>query len=122
MKRVLVVDDEVTIAEVVQLALSMEGFSVDVAPDGRQALEQLSENPPDLVVTDMMMPYVDGVELARAIRETPELSDVPVIMMSATEEPPAGAADTYVAFLRKPFDLDTLVATVESVLEGEESE
>ncbi|MDB4938201.1 MAG: putative response regulator [Labilithrix sp.] len=122
MKRVLVVDDELTVAEVIQFVLSMEGFSVDVASDGRHALEQLSVQRPDLVVTDMMMPYVDGVELARTIHETPELRDLPVIIMSATEEPPTHAAETYAAFLRKPFDVETLVTTVGRVLDGHDSE
>jgi CheY-like chemotaxis protein len=115
-KSVLVVEDELAIAELVEAALSFRGFEVEVAYDGHDALERLAVHKPDLVVSDVMMPYVGGIELARRMHENPELEVVPVILMSAAYELPHGADSAYKRFLRKPFDVDTLVQAVEDVI------
>jgi DNA-binding response OmpR family regulator len=117
-KTILVVDDEVSIAELIELALSTRGFNVSIAHDGREALEHLVANRPDLVVSDVMMPYVDGVELARTIRDTPVLNTVPVILMSASGRAPSGIENACAAFLSKPFDVDTLLCTVDRVMQS----
>jgi CheY-like chemotaxis protein len=118
MRTILVVDDELTISEVVELALSMHGFDVTIAQDGRDALAHLATHRPDVVLSDIMMPYVGGIELARIIHETPSLHDIPVILMSASGRPPTEAAGTHVAFLAKPFDVNLLLETIERALHG----
>jgi CheY-like chemotaxis protein len=116
MKSVLVVEDELAIAELVEIALSYHGFAVEVAHDGNDALHRLAHHKPDLVLSDVMMPLVGGVELARRIHASPELAAVPVILMSAAHEPPRVAGDSYRGFLRKPFDVETLVDAIERVI------
>ncbi|WP_089106972.1 response regulator transcription factor [Streptomyces hyaluromycini] len=116
MKRVLVVDDDPTVSEVVAGYLTRAGFDVDVAADGPSAVARASAQPPELVVLDLMLPGMDGLEVCRRIRETGPL---PVIMLTARgdeEDRILGlevGADDYVT---KPFSPRELVLRVESVL------
>ena len=113
--RVLVVDDEPQIRRVLRLALDSQGFDLRVAADGESALDTLRDWPPDLVVTDLSMPGVDGLELCRRIRQT---SAVPIIVLSVKGEErtkvaalDAGADD----YVTKPFGMDELLARVRAV-------
>ncbi|MFG2577229.1 response regulator transcription factor [Streptomyces sp. NPDC048481] len=116
MKRVLVVDDDPTVSEVVAGYLDRAGFAVDVAADGPAAVAQAALRTPDLVVLDLMLPGMDGLEVCRRIRATAPL---PVIMLTARgdeEDRILGlevGADDYVT---KPFSPRELVLRVESVL------
>ncbi|QOV39663.1 response regulator transcription factor [Streptomyces ferrugineus] len=116
MKHILVVDDDPTVSEVVAGYLDRAGFSVDVAADGPTAVAQASALPPDLVVLDLMLPGMDGLEVCRRIRTAGPL---PVIMLTARgdeEDRVLGlevGADDYVT---KPFSPRELVLRVESVL------
>ncbi|MFG2367278.1 response regulator transcription factor [Streptomyces mirabilis] len=116
MKRVLVVDDDPTVSEVVAGYLTRAGFDVDVAADGPSAVARAMAQPPELVVLDLMLPGMDGLEVCRRIRETGPL---PVIMLTARgdeEDRILGlevGADDYVT---KPFSPRELVLRVESVL------
>ncbi|GGR76543.1 DNA-binding response regulator [Streptomyces humidus] len=116
MKRVLVVDDDPTVSEVVAGYLDRAGFAVDVAADGPTAVAQAARRTPDLVVLDLMLPGMDGLEVCRRIRATGPL---PVIMLTARgdeEDRILGlevGADDYVT---KPFSPRELVLRVESVL------
>ncbi len=113
---ILVVDDEPSISEVVGLYLRRAGYHVLVAHDGQQALEALEKQPPDLVVLDLMLPKVDGLEVARRLRAA---GDTPIIMLTARREERdriAGlemGADDYVV---KPFSPQELVSRVKAVL------
>lgn len=114
--RILVVDDEPNILEVLELYLRREGYAVDVASDGQRALELASERPPDLLVLDLMLPVLDGIEVCRRLRAQ---SDVPIIMLTAKgaeADRLAGlelGADDYVV---KPFSPREVVARVKAVL------
>ncbi|WBO67919.1 response regulator transcription factor [Streptomyces camelliae] len=116
MKRVLVVDDDPTVSEVVAGYLTRAGFTVDVAADGPSAVAGATAQPPDLVVLDLMLPGMDGLEVCRRIRQAGPL---PVIMLTARgdeEDRILGlevGADDYVT---KPFSPRELVLRVESVL------
>ena len=116
MTRVLVVDDDATVAEVVARYLDLEGYAVESVGDGATALERAIADPPDLVVLDLMLPGVDGLEVCRRIRA---VAPVPVIMLTARGEESdrvAGldlGADDYVT---KPFSPRELVSRVKSVL------
>ncbi len=118
-ERILVVDDDPDILQFVQINLELDGFRVETAPGGRQALERASENPPDLMLLDIMMPEIDGLTVLRRMRSNPTTGSVPVIILSArslAEDRVKGldlGADDYIT---KPFDLEELVARVRTVL------
>lgn len=108
--RVLLVDDELSSAEVLALVLAGEGYEVTVAADARQALERLDEADPDLLVTDFMMPGMNGADLARAVREQDRYRGIPVLMISGAPQAALKAYGRhYDAFLRKPFGLEQLL-------------
>lgn len=116
MKTVLVVDDEFDLANTLRAILEAEGYRAETCSDGREALDRLrSDAPaskPDLVIMDVMMPRVSGLEVLRAMRQSPDLDGVPVILMSAMT--PSVSRDEYrwQAFLRKPFTLQAVVKAV----------
>ena len=114
-RTLLVVEDEPSIAALLALVLGEEGYRVAVAGDGRAALRRLAEGGYDLVLSDIMMPRLDGLGLARAMGADPALRAIPLILMSAVHLPRDGVA-RYAAFLAKPFDLDALLATVARLL------
>jgi DNA-binding response OmpR family regulator len=114
--RVLVVEDDATVAEVVVRYLEREGFEVESVGDGREALERAGRSLPDLVVLDLMLPGLDGLEVCRRLRA---VAPIPVIMLTARGEESDRVlglelgADDYVA---KPFSPRELTARVKSVL------
>jgi DNA-binding response OmpR family regulator len=113
---ILVVDDEPHIVELVRYNLAQEGFDVAVAYDGRDALEKAREYSPDLVILDLMLPYVDGLEVCRQLRRG---SSVPILMLTAKDGEQDRVrgldlgADDYVT---KPFSPRELVARVRAIL------
>ncbi|MGD0896114.1 MAG: response regulator transcription factor [Acidimicrobiales bacterium] len=115
--RVLVVDDEANITDLVATALRYEGFEVATAPTGRAALSELESNRPDLLILDVMLPDLDGFEVARRIRQ--DGRRVPILFLTAkdaTEDKVRGltlGGDDYVT---KPFSLEELIARVRAVL------
>src|SRR5688572_11137144 len=111
MTRILVVDDDRSIAQVVRGVLEDEGFACADAQNGRDALAAMKTERPDLVVSDVSMPILDGRALVRAMRADADLKDVPVVLMSA--DAPRGDET---AFLRKPFDLEQLLRVVPRLL------
>jgi CheY-like chemotaxis protein len=113
-RQILVVDDEPNVREVVNDILGDAGYTVETASDGRAALELIARTPPDLVVTDVMMPRLDGWALLARVRE--RFPDLPVIVMSAVDPRDAsrrpGVTADHTVFLCKPFDLETVLAIV----------
>src|ERR1700704_4979539 len=113
---VLVVDDDSHIAASLRRALIYEGYAVDVAPDGRLALSRARERLPDLVVLDVMLPGIDGVEVCRRLRAE---GDVPILMLTAKDATAdrvigldSGADD----YLVKPFAYEELMARIRALL------
>ena len=115
-KTILVVEDEASIAEVVSLYLKRAGYSVLIAPDGRQAMNMFDRQQPDFVILDLMLPEVDGLSLTRWLRDR---SDIPIIMLTARREEMDRitglemGADDYVI---KPFSPQELVSRVRAVM------
>ena len=118
-RSILVVEDEPDIAEVIQYNLAREGYRVDIVGDGEHALERIVREAPDLVLLDLMLPGLDGVELCRRLKEDPVTRPIPVIMVTAKGEESdvvlglGVGADDYVA---KPFSPRELTARVRAVL------
>lgn len=118
-KRILVVDDEFNVVNMVRINLEAEGYGVSVAYNGMDALSRIQAEPPDLVVCDIIMPEMDGIELCRKIRKNPSTDTLPFIFLTAKDEVPqkiggfkAGADD----YLTKPFNMDELIARVHAIL------
>ena len=109
--RVLVVDDEPAIRRVLSEFLTMEGFIVDTAPDGRAAVGCLGEQAYDVVISDLKMPRLGGIDLASRLISGGYTT--PIILMSAGHQDLAGVS---ASFVRKPFDFDHLLATIARVL------
>src|SRR3954467_4764599 len=117
--RILVVDVDPDIARFVEINMRLEGFEVRVARDGEEALRAITEAMPDLVLLDVMMPRIDGVEVCRRLRAAPTTSHLAIIMLTAKSLSAdkvvgltAGADD----YLIKPFDTLELVARVRSTM------
>jgi two-component system, OmpR family, response regulator RegX3 len=114
--RILLIEDESSLAESIRYAMEREGFVVDVATDGRVALDRFHEAEPDLVILDLMLPEVSGLDVCRRIRES---STVPILMVTAKDseaDKVAGlelGADDYVT---KPFSVRELVSRVRAHL------
>jgi len=116
---ILIVDDSPTQAKLLELILSGEGYHVSVAQNGREAIDLIAVNRPDLVVSDILMPEMDGFELCRRIRKTEEIKSIPIILLTNLSDPAevlrsleAGA--NY--FLSKPCDNKALISLVRQAL------
>jgi len=114
-----VVEDEDSLATLLQYNLEKEGYQVSVAGDGEEALMQVDERLPDLVVLDWMLPKISGIEVCRRLRQRSETRNVPIIMLTARSEESdrvrgldTGADD----YLSKPFSMTELAARIRAVL------
>jgi len=117
-QHILIVDDEPNVGDVLGIYLRRENFSVSIARDGRAALDEIERTPPSLLILDLMLPHIDGLQIVRRLREL-EASDVPIIILTAkTEESDRIlglelGADDYVT---KPFSPRELVSRVKAIL------
>ncbi|MDX2239894.1 MAG: response regulator transcription factor [Leptolyngbyaceae cyanobacterium bins.302] len=115
----LLVDDEPGLREAVQAYLEDSGFEVDVASNARDGLDLARQKLPDLVITDIMMPQVDGYQFLQQLRDEPQFKSLPVIFLTArgmTADRIQGYNAGCDAYLPKPFDPDELVAIVTNLL------
>ena len=117
MATVLVVDDEFGIVDVLETILTDEGYRVLTACNGKQGLVRLSEEKPDVILSDFMMPILGGGEMLRTMAAQPAYRRIPVIMMSSLgEDVIAERCKGYAAFLHKPFRVAAVLGTVARVL------
>ena len=119
-KKILIADDEPSIVTAVEFLLRREGYEVEIARDGSDALERIEASRPDLVVLDVMMPQKSGYEVCRSIREREDWRDIKIIMLSAKGRDAEVAkgmtmgADVYVT---KPFSTRDLMGRVRALLD-----
>lgn len=123
MQRILVIDDDPSVTSLLKRGLSYEGYAVDSAPSGTEGLAVARERYPDLVILDIMMPGMDGLEVLRRLRSAdPQL---PILMLTAKDAPSdqveglQTGADDYVV---KPFTFEVLLARVQALLRRQEAE
>lgn len=118
-KRIVVVEDEADLAELIAYNLQRAGYEAVIAGDGRTGLAKVRELEPDLVILDLMLPHMSGLDVAREIRTDPKVGATPIIMLTArvSEQDQlkglAAGADDYIS---KPFSVKVLLARVEALL------
>ena len=118
-ERILVVDDEADTRELLQTLLEGEGYAIETAADGKAALVSVRAAQPDLILLDVMMPAMDGLEVCDHLRFDPATRDVPIIFLTAKQDAVtrsrASILDAY-AYIEKPFSPDALLAEIRNCL------
>ncbi|MEN0052307.1 MAG: response regulator [Mucilaginibacter sp.] len=114
MTRILAVDDDRDILEVLQYILEDSGYEVETLANGQYLLDKISQNPPDLILLDIMLGNLDGRDLCRKVKTNKETHNIPVILISASHDVSQslnqiGAPDDFIA---KPFDIDVLLGSI----------
>jgi DNA-binding response OmpR family regulator len=123
--KILLVDDEPDLVGTVQYRLKFFHFDVVTAADGKEGLEKAASEKPDLILLDTNMPVMNGHEMLEHLRSSPELKDIPVIMLTALAEPQDIAkASSYSIedYVTKPFDFNELMEKIKNVLESKGSD
>jgi len=119
-KRVaLVVDDERSIRECLGYTLTEKGFTVENAENGKEALEKIARNKPDIIILDFAMPQMDGLQVCKQLKTYPDTQDIPIIFLSAhkhIEQMINDMPGAAVKYLEKPYDLKYLLEQIESLL------
>jgi CheY-like chemotaxis protein len=113
-RSILIVDDEFGLAEMLREMLGEKGYDVCLASNGQLALEIMGERTVDLVITDVMMPVMDGPELSTAVRRSEIHRHIPIVLMTSLPSPPGDASGLYDAILRKPFTPELLLSTIDA--------
>jgi two-component system phosphate regulon response regulator PhoB len=118
-EKILVVEDEADISEVLEYNLTKEGYVISVVPSGEEALESVVTSPPDLILLDLMLPGMDGLEVCRRLKANDDTRHISIVMLTAKGEEPdivsgleLGADD----YITKPFRISILVARLRAVL------
>ena len=128
-KKILVVDDEQQILRLIRVNLERAGFEVVTAHGGKEALEKVEQERPDLVVIDVMMPYMDGFEMMQNLRKNPTTDELPVLMMLARQADVAltyvypiqqNDDDCYLYYIRKPFNPMQLILFVQHIFSDQD--
>jgi len=117
-KRVMAVDDSATVRQVLQMTLVGAGYEVIEAVDGRDALNKLANAPVDMMVTDLNMPHMDGIDLIRHVRKSPGNRFMPIIMLTTESQPEKkqeGKAAGASGWIVKPFKPEQLLAVVRMI-------
>ncbi|HEY1013542.1 MAG TPA: response regulator [Herpetosiphonaceae bacterium] len=112
MPTILVVDDDADLRHMLLMTIEDAGYRAAGAADGREALGLVREQPPDLIVCDILMPVLDGNSLAAELHGNPRWADIPIIGMSAHREDLHAASAHFAMFLRKPFSVQHLIETI----------
>ena len=121
MRRILLIEDEANIAEAIRFLLTRDGYEVELRRDGREALAAVAELAPELVVLDLMLPGLSGLEILTAIRSDPATASLPVLMLTAKgqgRDREAAQRAGVSAFMAKPFDNTEMRAAVRALIGG----
>lgn len=115
---ILVVDDVLDNSYLLQALLESEGYQVEIADSGRAAIAKISASPPDLVLLDVMMPEMNGFEVAEQIRQNQKLSSLPIVLVTGHDSPQLSNLETAKVngLIRKPIDFEEVLTKVELVL------
>jgi DNA-binding response OmpR family regulator len=120
-KKVIIVDDDREVREMLKMALEIEGYDVAQAANGLRLISSLHVDRPDAILLDVMMSWINGFELCRAVKKNEEFKDIPVIFVSARKtarDIEEGMAAGAVDYFSKPIDMERLIARVAEVVSG----
>lgn len=117
-KTILIMDDDLTMQTVLEIALREAGYQVVLANDGQEGIRKLMSVQPDLVISDIMMPQMDGVETFQRIKEQLQDNGIPIFIMTALTRKPwfADLEAEGAVIIQKPFDIDQLLSLVQDML------
>ena len=120
--RVLVIEDDPALRKVLEIRLELDGFDVTVAPDGEAALEVLLDFHPDVVISDLMMPRLDGIGFCREARTRPGMEHLPIVLLTAHQRD-CDVEDILrqlggIVYMGKPFDAGTRSRTLRGLVDG----
>ena len=115
---VMVVEDDANLAELVATELEIDGFHVETAQDGQVALDKMKRHPPDVIVLDLRLPGIDGLQVVRSCRENPETQRVPIIVTSGSHDALCERDLESLVYLQKPYSMDILIALVEDAVDS----
>lgn len=118
-KRIFIIDDDLGLQTVLAIALKDAGYDVMSASDGLQGIDRLGDAHPDIVISDVMMPHLDGVQVFEAIKERLRVEGVPIILMTALTRKPwfADLEAEGAVILQKPFEVDYLIEVIRMLTE-----
>jgi len=122
-KRILIVDDEAELVKAVQVRLEANGYEVETAYDGQEAMDKINNMKPDLILLDIVMPVMNGYEVSKKLKSNPDTKEIPIIIFSASQRRnleeecrELGVTD----FIAKPFRTQDLLNTVNNFFKTEE--
>ena len=119
MKKILIAEDEESLLRLETILLSSKGYSVTAVTDGRSALDSIAADPPDIIILDLMLPDIDGMEICRLVRENPRTSTIPVIMLTAkksSRDVEAGLRCGADAYITKPFKTAAVIEWIQKLV------
>jgi CheY-like chemotaxis protein len=117
MKKILVVDDEFDIREGIQMILEETGYEVIMANNGYEGLKALDMNKPDLIISDVMMPGLNGIEFWKRVSESSKFRDIPFLLMSAGNiDLKSFGVTGEIPLIKKPFNIDKILNTIEQMM------
>lgn len=120
-KKILIVEDEESLLKLESILLTSKGYAVAGVMDGKAALEEVKNNRPDLIVLDVMLPEMDGFEVCRRIKENPETSGIPIVMLTAKKsnnDVERGRLAGAEAYITKPFKSAKVIEVIEGLING----
>lgn len=117
-KKILIVDDEQDIREIIKISLLQDGFQILEASNGEDAIELAKNEKPDLITLDIIMPNIDGFQVAKAIKENPDTADIPIIILSVLSQDKQKFMQGIADYISKPFKPDELVKKIKKVIES----
>lgn len=117
--KILIVDDEENIREILSYLLSKRGFITETAKSGKEALDKILQDKPDIITLDIEMPEMDGLETCRRLKENPDTSDIPIIFLSGQEYtnqiiPNMSTSD--IEYVKKPCDMEYLIKLINGLV------
>ncbi|MFO7811604.1 MAG: response regulator [Pelovirga sp.] len=118
-KKILIVEDEESLLKLESILLTAKGFHVQGVTTGTAALKAIAENPPDLVLLDIMLPEMNGFEVCQQVKESPQTRHIPVILLTAKKSPEDMARGKQVGadlYITKPFKSSMVIASIERLL------